>query len=158
MSLDFNSKTNTIAVGMRNGIVAFYEAATLKSVGSKITLHKNPDKEVLSIVKYSPDCSILAVGYCPPISKVYLYSTENNKKIGECKNCISRITCIDFTTDGDSLMLNNTSYEILFFKSNGSQITSAKTFKQDSWNQERWATLSCKFSWQAQGVWATSVR
>ena len=50
-------------------------------------------------------------------------------------------------------MLNNTSYEILFFKTNGTQVTSAKTFKQDDWAQEKWATLSCKFSWQAQGIW-----
>ena len=110
MSVDFNSRSNVLAVGMKNGMVEFYDASTLKPVGAKITNFKNPDKEVLSIVKYSPDCSILAVGYCPPISKVYFYTTDGNKKAGECKNCLSRITSIDFTTEGDSIMLNNTSY------------------------------------------------
>ena len=82
MSVDYNHKTNTVAVGMKNGMVCFYESNTLKPTGGKIIAHKNPDKEVLSIVKYSPDCSLLAVGYCPSISKVYFYSTDNNKKIG----------------------------------------------------------------------------
>lgn len=50
-------------------------------------------------------------------------------------------------------MLNNTSYQILFFGTNGTQITTAKSFKGDSWDQDKWSTLSCKFSWQAQGIW-----
>lgn len=50
-------------------------------------------------------------------------------------------------------MLNTTSYEILFYSTSGTQITSAKTFKQDTWDQDKWSSLSCRFSWQTQGIW-----
>jgi WD40 repeat protein len=54
MSVDLNLKTNTIAVGFRNGAVTFLDCTSMKSMG-KINNHKNPDKEVLSLVKYSPN-------------------------------------------------------------------------------------------------------
>lgn len=54
---------------MRNGVVEFYNADTFKLVGTiSESFKKNPDKEMLSVVKYSPDCSLIAVGYCPPKS------------------------------------------------------------------------------------------
>jgi WD40 repeat protein len=81
-------------------------------------------------VKFSPTGNVLAVGYCPPISQVYLYSVDDGKKIGQCKGSPSRILSIDFSRDGNSIMVNNTSYEILFYNTNsGAQITSATTFK-----------------------------
>lgn len=49
-------------------------------------------------------------------------------------------------------MLNSTSYEILFFKTDGSQVF-ASEFKSGSWEKDNFATLSCKYSWQAQGIW-----
>ena len=85
---------------------------------------------MLSVVKFSPSGNVLAVGYCPPISKVYLYEVDTCKKMGQCKGSPSRITSIDFSRDGSSIMINNTSYEILFYNSsNGSQMTSATSFK-----------------------------
>ena len=107
----------------------FYDSNRLQYV-KRIASFKNPDKDVISVVKFSPQGNILAVGYCPPISKVYLYDFDTLKKIGQCKGSPSRILSIDFTRDGSAIMLNNTSYEILFYNaSNGSQITSATSFK-----------------------------
>jgi hypothetical protein len=37
---------------------------------------------MISIVKFSPDGNILAVGYAPPISRVYLYDINSMNKIG----------------------------------------------------------------------------
>lgn len=82
MSVDVNRDSSIVAVGMRNGIVMFYDYVSLKEVGKKIVNYKNPDKEVLSLVKYSPDSSIIAVAYCPPVSKVLLYDTKTYKKVG----------------------------------------------------------------------------
>jgi len=64
-------------------VVNLHDAGTLNQQ-RKISNHKNPDKEVLSAVKFSPDGSQLAVGYCPPISRVYLYdlNVEKIKKLG----------------------------------------------------------------------------
>lgn len=129
MSIDLNMRENMLAVGYRNGLVMLLDCTSLKSL-SKISNHKNPDKEVLSLVKFSPSGEILAVAYCPPVSKVYLYQTSNRKKIGECRGSPSRITSIDFSMGGDFLLINNTSYEILFYNStNGSQMTRATQFQ-----------------------------
>ena len=61
-----------LAVGLRNGIVNLYDVNTF-NYKMKIAKYKNPDKDMISLVKFSPDGNILAVGYCPPISKVFLY-------------------------------------------------------------------------------------
>ncbi len=46
-------------------------------------------------------------------------------------------------------MINNTSYEILFYDaSSGSQVTSATKFKG-----EEWATMTARFSWATRGIW-----
>ena len=80
-SIDISTRQNIVAVGQRNGIVNLMDANSfnyLRRIGS----FKNPDKDMLSVVKFSPDGSILAVGYCPPISKVYPYNVDTCKKIG----------------------------------------------------------------------------
>lgn len=66
------SKQNVLAVGLSNGTVAMFDGNTLNGL-KKISNHKNPDKDVLSAVKFSPDGQQLAIAYCPPISQVYLY-------------------------------------------------------------------------------------
>jgi WD40 repeat protein len=77
------SRQNQLAVGQKNGIVLLFDAATM-NLTRKIADHKNPDRDVVSSLKFSPDGNTLAVGYSPPISKVYLYDirSEKAKKIG----------------------------------------------------------------------------
>lgn len=113
-SLDL-SRHNLLAVGLRSGIVNLVDGKSLSSI-KKISQHKNPDKDVLSTVKFSPDGSQLAVGYCPPISKVYLYDIngEKIKKLGECKGSSTRIVSVDFSMGGDLILA--TSIEPLFYK------------------------------------------
>lgn len=135
-------------MGHRNGVINLFDGDKLSHI-KKIQTIKNPDKEVISVVKFSPNGNILAVGYCPPVSQVYLYNVETGAKLGQCKGSPSRILSIDFTKDGNSIMVNNTSYEILFYNSNnGSQITSATSFKN-----EEFATMTSRFSWSTQGIW-----
>jgi microtubule-associated protein-like 6 len=98
-----------LAVGHTNGVINFYDCNKLDYI-KKIQTFKNPDKEVVSVVKFSPNGNILGVGYCPPVSQVYLYNVDTSSKIGQCKGSPSRILSIDFTRDGSSMMLNNTSY------------------------------------------------
>jgi hypothetical protein len=43
MSIDYNGRTNSVAVGFKNGIVGFYDANTFKAI-NKISNHKNPDR------------------------------------------------------------------------------------------------------------------
>lgn len=142
------TKQNMLAVGQKNGVVTLYDGNTLNSL-KKIADHKNPDKDVISSVKFSPDGSILAVGYCPPISRVYLYDIKSDKirKIGECKGASCRIGSIDFSLGGESLLA--TSIEPLFYKTaNGTQITAVSSLKG-----EQWSTMNSKYTWFSQGIW-----
>lgn len=113
-SLDLN-RQNILAVGLKSGIVTLLDGKSLSAL-KKISQHKNPDKDVLSAVKFSPDGSQLAVAYCPPISRVYLYdiNSEKIKKLGECKGSSTRIVSIDFSLGGDLILA--TSIEPLFYK------------------------------------------
>ena len=99
------SRQNLLAVGHSNGVVNLHDAQTLNQQ-KKITNHKNPDKEVLSAVKFSADGSQLAVAYGPPISRVYLYdlNAEKIKKLGECKGASTRIVAVDFSVGGDYIL------------------------------------------------------
>jgi microtubule-associated protein-like 6 len=127
-SLDVSGK-GMLAVGHSNGVVGFYDCGKLDYI-KKIQTFKNPDKEVVSVVKFSPNGNVIGVGYCPPVSQVYLYNVDTLSKIGICKGSPSRILSIDFTRDGNSIIINNTSYEILFYNANnGTQITTATSFK-----------------------------
>jgi microtubule-associated protein-like 6 len=118
-----------LAVGQKNGIVLLFDANTM-NLTRKISDHKNPDRDVISTLRFSPDGNTLAVGYSPPISKVYLYDlrTEKVKKYAECKGASTRVTSIDFSMGGESLLA--TSIEPLFYKSSsGGQITAVSSLK-----------------------------
>lgn len=107
--LDIN-RNNVLAVGMRNGIINFFDASSLKLIDS-VFKHKNPDKDMISAIKFSPDGYKLAVAYAPPYSLTYIYDMNNlkaNPKV--CKGSPSRINSIDFSRNGNSILINNTSY------------------------------------------------
>ena len=142
------NRNGVIAVGHKNGIVSFYDSGKLQ-YKKRLSTFKNADKDMISVVRFSPAGNIIAVGYCPPISKVYLYDYDSLKKIGQCKGSPSRILSIDYSRDGSAIMINNTSYEILFYSTNnGSQVGSASSFKG-----ETWSTITSRFSWATQGIW-----
>lgn len=112
-------------------------------------MHKNPDKEVCSLVRFSPTGNQLAVGYCPPVSKVYLYDMANLKAFKVCRGSPSRIHQLDYSEGATEIMVNNTSYEVLFYNAvSGEQIKSGSRLKD-----EPWATFSCGHAWATQGVW-----
>jgi WD40 repeat protein len=100
--MDLN-RQNHLAVGQTNGIVLVFDSNGNKfDQIKKIADHTNPDRDVISAIKFSPDGSILAVGYSPPISKIYLYDlkAEKSKKYAECRGASCRITTVDFSMGG----------------------------------------------------------
>ena len=140
------SSSNVLAVGMRNGVAALFNAQNLSSI-NKIVNHKNPDKDVLSAIKFSPDGSQLAIAYCPPVSQVYLYDIGGKpKKTGSCKGSSTRIVSIDFSKAGDLLL--STSIEPLFYKTPSCSRAYVSAVKG-----EEWATMNSKYTWFTQGIW-----
>jgi WD40 repeat protein len=126
------SRNNLLAVGMRNGIVSLFDGSSLKLV-KNVFKHKNPDKDMISVVKFSPDGNKLAVAYAPPYSCIYIYDVDKlDVAPKKCSGSPSRINSIDFSRKGDSFLINNTSYEILFYESSsGQQKKSATEFKAE---------------------------
>lgn len=115
------SRNNTLAVGMRNGVVSFFDGSSLKFI-KNVFKHKNPDKDMISTVKFSPDGNKLAVAYAPPFSCIYIYDVNNlDAAPKKCIGSSSRINSIDFSRNGNAILINNTSYEILFYDSNSGQ-------------------------------------
>ena len=73
---------------------------------------------MISNVKFSPDGSKIALAYAPPFSCIYIYDVNNlDAPPKKCTGSPSRINSIDFTRKGDAILINNTSYEILFYDS-----------------------------------------
>ena len=76
-AIDFNHIENVLVVGYQNGLLElFNENLQLK----KITFDKikNPDQQVLNLLKFNKDASILAVCYSYPKFMVKLF--EYDKK------------------------------------------------------------------------------
>lgn len=92
-----------LAVGSKNGLVSILDPETLKEL-KQIKEFINPDKDLVSFIKFSPNSSILVVAYAPPISSVLGFDVKAGfKKIFKTSGSPSRITSIDFTLDGSAI-------------------------------------------------------
>lgn len=101
--IDIN-KLKVLAVGLQNGVTVLLDSSNLSPI-HKITNHKNPDNDIISVVKFSPTGEILAIGYSPPVNEIYLYSVGGKpEKIGTCRGSNSQIVSIDFSKGGDYLL------------------------------------------------------
>jgi len=102
---------------MKNGTVHLFEASSLK-LSKSMFKHKNPDKDMISAIKFSADGTKLAVAYAPPYTKIYVWDlTQADSKTNPkaLSGSSSRINSIDFTRNGQGIMINNTSYEVLCY-------------------------------------------
>jgi len=100
-----------IAIGMRNGYLLVVDAFFAPVAK---TQHSKTGKEI-SVIKFSPDNSICAVGGHDGRVRLYQVKTQFRKAKWIKKNT-SAITHLDFSADSKYLMTNSLSYEVLFFE------------------------------------------
>lgn len=113
--MDVNGNLNTLAVGFNNGTVEFYDAETLaKKDRPIISNFKNPDKEVLSLIRFDRDGKYLLIGYSPPNACIMLYDMMSNTKKTEVA-LKGKPLHADFSTDGKFLQVNTSINEFLAF-------------------------------------------
>jgi echinoderm microtubule-associated protein-like 6 len=105
-------------------------------------------KEAISEIKFSPDDSICAVGAHD--SCIFTYNAKNGfKPLKKLRGHPSTIAHFDFSLDGNYIMSNCTSYNILFFDVNaGKHNPSGASALKD----ETWHTWTCTFGWPVQGI------
>ncbi|XP_072573236.1 echinoderm microtubule-associated protein-like 2 isoform X2 [Paramormyrops kingsleyae] len=108
--------------------------------------------EQLSVMRYSPDGSFLAVGSHDNV--IYIYSvTEGGHhytRFGKCTGHSSFITHLDWSKDGKYIMSNSGDYEILYWDvARGCRLLRNRYDSRD----REWASYTCVLGFHVMGVW-----
>jgi WD40 repeat protein len=105
------------------------------------TQHSKTGKEI-TVIKFSPDDTLCAVGGNDGRIKVYDVKSKFRKSIVIKKNTCA-ITHLDFSLDGSQIITNSINGEVLHFDSSSGKHLSATGPVKDA----RWHTWSCAFGW-----------
>ncbi|KAG7235431.1 hypothetical protein INR49_002661 [Caranx melampygus] len=108
--------------------------------------------EQLSVMRYSPDGSFLAVGSHDNF--IYIYNvTESGRRytrFGKCNGHSSFITHLDWSKDGKYIMSNSGDYEILYWDiASGCKLLRNRFESKD----REWASYTCVLGFHVMGVW-----
>lgn len=139
------AKSGEVVVGCKDGNIVVFNSSF-----KPILSQKACDAEI-SVVKLSPDETVLAVG--DRKGKITLFNWNQGAGKMKIKNDkikhSSAIKNLDFSRDSNIIHSTCTSYELLFWDVNtGKQITGGATSTRD----EDWATWSLTLGWPVQGV------
>jgi microtubule-associated protein-like 6 len=141
--LDICQQDRLLVVGFKEGTMRVYDAKNLKF--QKLIKDR---KRWISIIKFSPDNKMLAVGSHDDI--IDLYSSPDFKLKYSMKKHSSFITHLDWSENSSNLQSNCGAYELLFWDvGSGKQMTGGATALKD----EAWATWTCTLGWPVQGIW-----
>ncbi|XP_073668342.1 echinoderm microtubule-associated protein-like 1 isoform X4 [Paramisgurnus dabryanus] len=145
-SAGFHPSGATVAIGTQTGrwLVLDTESKDL------VTVHTDGNEQ-LSVMRFSPDGSFLAIGSHD--NYIYIYAVgENGKKysrVGKCSGHSSFITHLDWSVDSQYLVSNSGDYEILYWiPSVCKQVVSVETTRDIEW-----ATFTCTLGFLVFGLW-----
>uniref|UniRef100_A0A8B9QEP2 Echinoderm microtubule-associated protein-like 4 n=1 Tax=Apteryx owenii TaxID=8824 RepID=A0A8B9QEP2_APTOW len=116
-----------------------------------VSIHTDGNEQ-LSVMRYSVDGTLLAVGSHDNF--IYLYVvTENGRKYsryGKCTGHSSYITHLDWSPDNKYIMSNSGDYEILYWDiPSGCKLIRNRSDCKDI----DWTTYTCVLGFQVFGVW-----
>ncbi|XP_035288907.1 echinoderm microtubule-associated protein-like 4 isoform X3 [Anguilla anguilla] len=144
---DFCPNGNVVSVGLNTGRWVVLDLQT-REVVSDYT----DGNEQLSVMRYSPDGSFLAVGSHDNF--IYIYNvTENGRRyarFGKCTGHSSFITHLDWSKDGKYIMSNSGDYEILYWDVAGGCKLLRNRFES---KDREWASYTCVLGFHVMGVW-----
>lgn len=105
-------------------------------------------------MKFDPSGDFLAVGSHDSVVDIYDTSALADgggvpPLVGTCRGHSSFITHLDWSEDGQSIRTNCGAYELLFWDTQGNQLTGGATMLKDT----PWASTSCALGWDVQGIW-----
>uniref|UniRef100_A0AAY4AJM8 HELP domain-containing protein n=1 Tax=Denticeps clupeoides TaxID=299321 RepID=A0AAY4AJM8_9TELE len=144
---DFCPNGAVVSVGLNTGRWVVMDLQT-RQIVSDLT----DGNEQLSVMRYSPDGSFLAVGSHDNF--IYIYSvTESGRRytrFGKCTGHSSFITHLDWSKDGKYIMSNSGDYEILYWDVAGG----CKLLRNRYESKDReWASYTCVLGFHVMGVW-----
>ncbi|XP_049691594.1 echinoderm microtubule-associated protein-like 3 isoform X3 [Accipiter gentilis] len=144
---DFHPGGQVVAVGLLTGRWLVLDTATQQPLASG-----SDGNEQLSVVRFSPDGSFLAIGSHDNF--IYIYSvTEGGRKytrFGRCTGHSSFITHLDWSKDGRFVMSNSGDYEILYWDVAGGCKLLRNRFES---RDREWASYTCVLGFHVFGVW-----
>ncbi|XP_029932039.1 echinoderm microtubule-associated protein-like 3 isoform X3 [Myripristis murdjan] len=144
---DFCPNGSVVSVGLSTGRWLVLDLQTREVVSES-----TDGNEQLSVMRYSPDGSFLAVGSHDNF--IYIYSvTESGRRytrFGRCNGHSSFITHLDWSKDGKYIMSNSGDYEILYWD----VAAGCKLLRNRFESKDReWASYTCVLGFHVMGVW-----
>ena len=147
-SLAVHPNGGLIAVGCLDGSVRILKSKDAGYTFVGIFRHRT---RWIQEMKFSPDGTMLAVGSHD--AWINFYEIPSFKLKSKVKKHSSAITHIDWSVDSRFIHSTCQAYELLFFDTNGQQITRGATMFRD----EDWATWTATLGWPVQGIWRSEM-
>ncbi|XP_064593026.1 echinoderm microtubule-associated protein-like 3 [Zonotrichia leucophrys gambelii] len=144
---DFHPAGHVVAVGLLSGRWLVLDTGTRQLLAGG-----SDGNEQLSVVRFSPDGTFLAIGSHDNF--IYIYSVaEGGRKFsrfGRCTGHSSFITHLDWSKDGRFIMSNSGDYEILYWDVAGGCKLLRNRFES---RDREWASYTCVLGFHVFGVW-----
>uniref|UniRef100_A0A674G963 EMAP like 3 n=1 Tax=Taeniopygia guttata TaxID=59729 RepID=A0A674G963_TAEGU len=144
---DFHPGGHVVAVGLLSGRWLVLDTGTRQLLAGG-----SDGNEQLSVVRFSPDGTFLAIGSHDNF--IYIYSVaEGGRKFsrfGRCTGHSSFITHLDWSKDGRFIMSNSGDYEILYWDVAGGCKLLRNRFES---RDREWASYTCVLGFHVFGVW-----
>uniref|UniRef100_A0A671MVU4 Echinoderm microtubule-associated protein-like 4 n=1 Tax=Sinocyclocheilus anshuiensis TaxID=1608454 RepID=A0A671MVU4_9TELE len=144
---DFHPSGSVVAIGTHSGKWYALDAETRDLVA----IHTDGNEQ-LSLMRYSIDGTLLAVGSHDNFIYLYTVSDKGRKysRYGKCTGHSSYITHLDWSPDNKFIMSNSGDYEILYWDiPNGCKLIRNRSECKDI----DWATYTCVLGYHVFGVW-----
>uniref|UniRef100_A0A8D2DVM6 Echinoderm microtubule-associated protein-like 4 n=1 Tax=Sciurus vulgaris TaxID=55149 RepID=A0A8D2DVM6_SCIVU len=144
---DFHPSGTVVAIGTHSGRWFVLDAETRDLV----SIHTDGNEQ-LSVMRYSVDGTLLAVGSHDNFIYLYVVSENGRKysRYGKCTGHSSYITHLDWSPDNKHIMSNSGDYEILYWDiANGCKLIRNRSDCKDI----DWTTYTCVLGFQVFGVW-----
>uniref|UniRef100_A0A9J7ZSB5 Echinoderm microtubule-associated protein-like 4 n=1 Tax=Cyprinus carpio carpio TaxID=630221 RepID=A0A9J7ZSB5_CYPCA len=146
-SQNFHPSGSVVAIGTHSGKWYALDAETRDLVA----IHTDGNEQ-LSLMRYSVDGALLAVGSHDNFIYLYTVSDKGRKysRYGKCTGHSSYITHLDWSPDNKFIMSNSGDYEILYWDiPNGCKLIRNRSECKDI----DWATYTCVLGYHVFGVW-----
>lgn len=95
-----------LAVGLRDGSISLYNPDNFNLLDDIYT-YCNPDKSVISVIRFTPNGEHLVVAYSPPYCEVVIYNVNDLKSYRKMACGHARVLAMDFSEKGDFALLNS---------------------------------------------------